>query len=188
VLFPRQRVSLCAGTECCRQNRSPVNNIHRGKRASPSSPKQKSTLTGRSKADSSRANTVGNRLPLLIDVLTAGLLGYWDADDPSVFQQDLCHGWHPFAARNWFVGDTQGRADARRWTGFETTPAHPGQRKRQRHTLAHYRDDGARMQGDRERCIAAAMDSYISEPLNIGQLIELVEKFADATQQEANRA
>jgi hypothetical protein len=32
------------------------------------------------------------------------------------------------------------------------------------------------------------MDSYISKPLNVGELIELVEKFADAAQQDANRA
>jgi two-component system sensor histidine kinase/response regulator len=44
------------------------------------------------------------------------------------------------------------------------------------------------MQGDRERCIAAGMDSYISKPLNIGDLIELVEKFSDPAQQVANRA
>ena len=34
------------------------------------------------------------------------------------------------------------------------------------------------MQGDRERCIAAGMDSYISKPLNVRELIEQLEKFA----------
>jgi signal transduction histidine kinase/ActR/RegA family two-component response regulator len=42
------------------------------------------------------------------------------------------------------------------------------------------------MKGDRERCIAAGMDSYISKPLGIKELIELLEKFAAAAQQEAS--
>ncbi len=41
------------------------------------------------------------------------------------------------------------------------------------------------MQGDRERCIAAGMDDYISKPLDIKELIELLEKFSEGVQQEA---
>jgi CheY-like chemotaxis protein len=40
------------------------------------------------------------------------------------------------------------------------------------------------MQGDRERCIAAGMDSYISKPLEGRALIELLEKVCDSAQQE----
>jgi signal transduction histidine kinase/ActR/RegA family two-component response regulator len=38
------------------------------------------------------------------------------------------------------------------------------------------------MPGDRERCIAAGMDSYIAKPIKAAELIELLEKFAGATQ------
>ena len=41
------------------------------------------------------------------------------------------------------------------------------------------------MQGDRERCIAAGMDDYISKPLDIKELIELLEKFSEGVPQEA---
>ena len=43
------------------------------------------------------------------------------------------------------------------------------------------------MLGDRERCIAAGMDSYISKPLEVRALIELLEKFADTAQEEQVR-
>jgi signal transduction histidine kinase/ActR/RegA family two-component response regulator len=43
------------------------------------------------------------------------------------------------------------------------------------------------MQGDRERCIAAGMDNYISKPLNAPELIELLEKFSATAQQEASQ-
>jgi CheY-like chemotaxis protein len=42
------------------------------------------------------------------------------------------------------------------------------------------------MQGDRERCIAAGMDDYISKPLDIKELIELLGKFSEAARQEAS--
>ena len=42
------------------------------------------------------------------------------------------------------------------------------------------------MQGDRERCIAAGMDNYISKPLEIKALIEMLEKFGAAAQQEGS--
>jgi two-component system sensor histidine kinase/response regulator len=41
------------------------------------------------------------------------------------------------------------------------------------------------MEGDRERCIAAGMDSYLSKPLNAPELIELLEGLPDAAQQES---
>jgi CheY-like chemotaxis protein len=44
------------------------------------------------------------------------------------------------------------------------------------------------MQGDRERCLAAGMDSYISKPIKIRELIELLEKFSDAALEEASPA
>ncbi len=43
------------------------------------------------------------------------------------------------------------------------------------------------MQGDRERCLAAGMDSYIAKPLRARELIELLEKFSDAAQEEELR-
>jgi CheY-like chemotaxis protein len=44
------------------------------------------------------------------------------------------------------------------------------------------------MQGDRERCLAVGMDSYISKPINVRELIELLEKFSDAAQDEVSPA
>jgi len=37
------------------------------------------------------------------------------------------------------------------------------------------------MQGDRERCLAAGMDNYISKPINSSELTELLERFLAAT-------
>jgi CheY-like chemotaxis protein len=70
--------------------------------------------------------------------------------------------------------------------GFETTDAI---RARERGTGMHLpiiAMTAHAMQGDRERCIAAGMDSYISKPLEIKELIELLEKFSEAVQQEAS--
>jgi CheY-like chemotaxis protein len=70
--------------------------------------------------------------------------------------------------------------------GFETTGAI---RARERGTGVHLpiiAMTAHAMQGDRERCIAAGMDSYISKPLDIKELIELLEKFSEAVQQEAS--
>ena len=44
------------------------------------------------------------------------------------------------------------------------------------------------MQGDRERCIAAGMDSYISKPLDVRELIEQLQKFANAAHEEPRPA
>ncbi|MDX6462272.1 MAG: hypothetical protein QOE55_5969 [Acidobacteriaceae bacterium] len=70
--------------------------------------------------------------------------------------------------------------------GFETTGAI---RARERGTGMHLpiiAMTAHAMQGDRERCIAAGMDSYISKPLDIKELIELLGKFSEAAQQEAS--
>jgi two-component system, sensor histidine kinase and response regulator len=44
------------------------------------------------------------------------------------------------------------------------------------------------MKGDRERCLAAGMDGYIAKPITAPELIELLEKFAGAPQEEASPA
>jgi CheY-like chemotaxis protein len=70
--------------------------------------------------------------------------------------------------------------------GFETTAAI---RARERDTGMHLpiiAMTAHAMKGDRERCLAAGMDSYISKPLEIKEFIELLEKFSEAAQQEAN--
>jgi two-component system sensor histidine kinase/response regulator len=71
--------------------------------------------------------------------------------------------------------------------GFETTAA----------IRVRERDTGKRlpiiamtahaMQGDRERCLAAGMDGYIAKPIRVRELIELLEKFSAAAQEEAAR-
>jgi signal transduction histidine kinase/CheY-like chemotaxis protein len=70
--------------------------------------------------------------------------------------------------------------------GFETTNAI---RARERGTGMHLpiiAMTAHAMQGDRERCIAAGMDDYISKPLDIKELIELLGKFSETAQQEAS--
>ncbi len=72
--------------------------------------------------------------------------------------------------------------------GFETTAAiRDRERKTGRH-LTIIAMTAHAMQGDRERCIAAGMDSYISKPLNAPELIALLDKFSGAPQQEASPA
>jgi signal transduction histidine kinase/ActR/RegA family two-component response regulator len=44
------------------------------------------------------------------------------------------------------------------------------------------------MKGDRERCLAAGMDSYIAKPITAPELIELLENFSGAPQEEASPA
>ncbi len=68
--------------------------------------------------------------------------------------------------------------------GFETTAAiRAGERGTGRH-LPIIAMTAHAMQGDRERCIAAGMDSYISKPLEVRALLELLERVAGAAQQE----
>jgi signal transduction histidine kinase/ActR/RegA family two-component response regulator len=70
--------------------------------------------------------------------------------------------------------------------GFETTGAI---RARERGTGVHLpiiAMTAHAMKGDRERCIAAGMDSYISKPLEINELIELLENFSVGASQEAS--
>jgi PAS domain S-box-containing protein len=72
--------------------------------------------------------------------------------------------------------------------GFETTAAI---RSRERHAgkrLPIIAMTAHAMQGDRERCLAAGMDNYIAKPIRARELIELLEKFSDAAQKEANPA
>jgi len=40
------------------------------------------------------------------------------------------------------------------------------------------------MQGDRERCLAAGMDDYISKPVNAKKLQETLEKWIDTSKDE----
>jgi signal transduction histidine kinase/ActR/RegA family two-component response regulator len=44
------------------------------------------------------------------------------------------------------------------------------------------------MKGDRERCLAAGMDGYIAKPITAPELIELLEKFSGAPEEEASPA
>jgi signal transduction histidine kinase/ActR/RegA family two-component response regulator len=72
--------------------------------------------------------------------------------------------------------------------GFEATAAI---RERERETGGHLpiiAMTAHAMPGDRERCIAAGMDSYIAKPLKVAELIELLEKLSDTAQQEVTPA
>ena len=39
------------------------------------------------------------------------------------------------------------------------------------------------MQGDRERCLAAGFDGYLSKPIDVGQLLEAVSRYCEAVEQ-----
>jgi CheY-like chemotaxis protein len=67
--------------------------------------------------------------------------------------------------------------------GFEATAAIRGRERETGNHLPIIAMTAHAMPGDRERCIAAGMDSYIAKPLKAAELIELLEKLADATQQ-----
>jgi signal transduction histidine kinase/CheY-like chemotaxis protein len=72
--------------------------------------------------------------------------------------------------------------------GFESTAAIRGHERETGNHIPIIAMTAHAMPGDRERCIAAGMDSYIAKPLKPPELIELLEKFADATQREASPA
>jgi CheY-like chemotaxis protein len=72
--------------------------------------------------------------------------------------------------------------------GFEATAAI---RIREQNTGAHLpiiAMTAHAMQGDRERCLAAGMDDYISKPINSGELIGILEQFYPAAQGEPRPA
>jgi two-component system, sensor histidine kinase and response regulator len=68
--------------------------------------------------------------------------------------------------------------------GFETTAAIRALERETGRHLPIIAMTAHAMQGDRERCIAAGMDDYVSKPLKIQELIELLQKISDATHQE----
>jgi signal transduction histidine kinase/CheY-like chemotaxis protein len=70
--------------------------------------------------------------------------------------------------------------------GFEATSTIRGHERETGNHLPIIAMTAHAMPGDRERCIAAGMDGYIAKPLKATELIELLEKIADATQQEAS--
>jgi CheY-like chemotaxis protein len=63
--------------------------------------------------------------------------------------------------------------------GFEATAAIRGREQETGGHLPIIAMTAHAMPGDRERCIAAGMDSYIAKPLKIAELIELLEKLSD---------
>ena len=72
--------------------------------------------------------------------------------------------------------------------GFEATAAIRGHERETGNHIPIIAMTAHAMPGDRERCIAAGMDSYIAKPLKVGELIELLEKIGEATQQEVSPA
>ena len=64
--------------------------------------------------------------------------------------------------------------------GFEATTAI---RLREQHTGAHLpiiAMTAHAMQGDRQRCVAAGMDDYISKPISNGELIAILEQVSQS--------
>jgi two-component system sensor histidine kinase/response regulator len=43
------------------------------------------------------------------------------------------------------------------------------------------------MKGDRERCLAAGMDDYVSKPINAEELFKVIEKLADTLRAKKNK-
>lgn len=43
------------------------------------------------------------------------------------------------------------------------------------------------MQGDRERCLAAGMDDYVSKPINAEELFKVIEKLASGLRDKGNK-
>ena len=72
--------------------------------------------------------------------------------------------------------------------GFETTAVVRDRERNSGRHLPIIAMTAHAMQGDRERCMAAGMDHYISKPLNAPELIELLEKVSATAQEEASQA
>ena len=68
--------------------------------------------------------------------------------------------------------------------GFETTAAIRALERETGRHLPIIAMTAHAMEGDRERCISAGMDDYVSKPLKIQELIELLQKISDAIHQE----
>jgi two-component system, sensor histidine kinase and response regulator len=72
--------------------------------------------------------------------------------------------------------------------GFETTAVVRDRERNNGRHLPIIAMTAHAMQGDRERCIAAGMDHYISKPLNAPELVQLLEKVSATAQEEASQA
>jgi CheY-like chemotaxis protein len=72
--------------------------------------------------------------------------------------------------------------------GFETTAVVRDRERNSGRHLPIIAMTAHAMQGDRERCIAAGMDHYISKPLNAPELVQLLEKVSATAQEEASQA
>jgi len=72
--------------------------------------------------------------------------------------------------------------------GFETTAVVRDRERNSGRHLPIIAMTAHAMQGDRERCIAAGMDHYISKPLNAPELVQLLEKVSPTAQEEASQA
>ena len=64
-----------------------------------------------------------------------------------------------------------------RWTAFEATAVIREQEKRTGEHMPIVAMTAYAMNGDRERCIAAGMDGYITKPINAPALLALVAQY-----------
>ena len=71
--------------------------------------------------------------------------------------------------------------------GFETTAAIRALERESGHHLPIIAMTAHAMQGDRERCMAAGMDNYVSKPLKVAELLELLQQIANAQHSEEAR-
>jgi CheY-like chemotaxis protein/nitrogen-specific signal transduction histidine kinase len=72
--------------------------------------------------------------------------------------------------------------------GFEATAAIRAREQDTRRHLPIIAMTAHAMQGDRERCLAAGMDDYVSKPIKIQELTDLLEKFSVAAPEKATPA